>query len=671
MGRSTLTNSHKNLASACLFLSTACLALLARPAAAAGGDGLSEEDFLGEMPIVLSVTRLAQPVSKVPAEITVIDRHMIRALGVTEIAEIFRIVPGFQVGHLNNYTPAVTYHGLSDEYSRRMQVLIDGRSVYTPSFGGVEWTDLPLAIEDIERIEVIRGPNAATYGANSFLGVISIKTRHPSAERGTMGKFTRGDHDATHAMLRHGGTAGSLDYRITVKHKENDGLADRHDGYRTEMVNLDGDYRLANSDTFMFQVGLNQGPRQTGSNSATDPHHKKDIYSHFQLLRWRHVMAPTNELSIQFHHNYHRQTNEFITLDLTGRLPPAILALIGATRLPLDYNRQAERFDIELQHTRSLNGQIRLVWGASARLDKMTSTTYFGSTAPLSNHLYRVFANAEWTITPQTLINAGAMVENNDITGTNISPRLALNHHLSDTHTVRASVSRALRTPVLFEEKGDWAFTAGPVTDQKVLSSGGLQPEKITSVDIGLIGHMRDVGLSYSVRLYRDKLEDLISAFKTAVAFDLIDGQADDLRNRDYAYIRGVELQADYRPTRDSRIFFGYAHSRIASSDLDANYSLTVPRHSFSLLLAKEFANGVEASLAHYNVGEMTWLGSGDNVPQYDRTDLRLSRSIRIGDSRLEVAAGVQNLLNHKYIDLEEAIVFDKRVFFSFELRDL
>lgn len=666
---------HRNNRILCAHLFTAAvsLALAAKPSAGAANSTamLSEEDFLGEMPIVLSATRLAQPVSEVPAEITVIDRHMIRALGVTEIAEIFRIVPGFQVGHLNNYTPVVTYHGLSDEYSRRMQVLIDGRSVYTPSFGGVEWADLPLAIEDIERIEVIRGPNAATYGANSFLGVISIKTRHPSGSRETAGKLTRGDHATTHALLRHGGTSGQLDYRVTAKHEQDDGLEHRHDGNRTAMMTLHGDYRLANHDTVMFQLGLARGRRDTGSNSATDPHREKDVYSHFQLLRWRHAATPTNELSVQFYHNYHEQTDEFLTHDLTGSLPPAILALIGTTRLALDYNRAAERFDLEFHHTRNLNEQIRLVWGASARLDEMTSLTYFGTAAPLKNYLYRLFTNAEWAITRRTLVNAGAMAEKNDITGTDISPRLALNHHLSETHTVRASVSRALRTPVLFEERGNWAFSAGPITDQKLLSSGGLRPEQITSVDMGLIGHISDSGLSYSLRLYRDELKDLISPFSRAAAFDLIDGKADDLRNRDHATARGAEFQLDFRPSPDSRIYFGYAHSRISSSNLDVNYTRTVPKHTFSLLLAKKFPNAVEASLAHYNVGEMTWLGSGDNVPQHDRTDVRLSRSLRRGDSRLEIAAGIHNLLNHKHIDFEQGIMFDKRAFLSLELSGL
>jgi iron complex outermembrane receptor protein len=142
---------------------------------------LTEEQYFSDIPIVLTATRLAQPATEAPAAITVIDREMIKASGAREIADLLRLAPGFVVSHENGYTPIVMYHGLSDEYARRMQVLIDGRSVYAPSGGGVEWTNLPLTVDDIERIEVIRGPNAASYGSNSFLSIINIITLHSMA----------------------------------------------------------------------------------------------------------------------------------------------------------------------------------------------------------------------------------------------------------------------------------------------------------------------------------------------------------------------------------------------------------------------------------------------------------------------------------------------------------
>ena len=171
---------------------------------------LSEQEFLAELPVVLTASRLAQPQTEAPAAVTVIDRQMIAASGVRNLSEVFRLAPGFQVGFESGHRHVVGYHGLADEFSRRLQVLIDGRSVYLPSFGGVSWSDLPIALDDIERIEVIRGPNAVTYGANSFLAIINITTRHSAADRGGFVRATAGSNDIRDGVLRMAGGDGDV-----------------------------------------------------------------------------------------------------------------------------------------------------------------------------------------------------------------------------------------------------------------------------------------------------------------------------------------------------------------------------------------------------------------------------------------------------------------------------
>ena len=138
----------------------------------------SAEDFFEDTPLVLTASRMSKPLLESPASVSIIDRQMIENSGVREIADLFRLVPGFVVGYHSGHAPAVTYHGLGQEFARHLQVLVDGRSVFIPSFGGVPWSNLPLLIEDIERIEVIRGPNAVTYGANAFLA--DNQHHHPS-----------------------------------------------------------------------------------------------------------------------------------------------------------------------------------------------------------------------------------------------------------------------------------------------------------------------------------------------------------------------------------------------------------------------------------------------------------------------------------------------------------
>ncbi|MGM0680189.1 MAG: TonB-dependent receptor plug domain-containing protein, partial [Pseudomonadota bacterium] len=136
----------------------------------------AEEGLFEDMPVVLSATRLRQSVRDAPISMTVIDRQMIDASGFTEIPDLMRLVPGFVVDYDSGHLPVTGYHMLHDRYVRHQQVLIDGRSVYTPILGGVPWVDLPITLDDIERIEVVRGPNAASYGSNSFMGVINIIT---------------------------------------------------------------------------------------------------------------------------------------------------------------------------------------------------------------------------------------------------------------------------------------------------------------------------------------------------------------------------------------------------------------------------------------------------------------------------------------------------------------
>lgn len=152
-----------------------------------------EQSFFQDIPIVLSASRLSQPVSDAPNAMTVIDREMIEASGFRSLPDLFRLVPGMFVGSYNGYTPIVAYHGTFDQYSRRMQVLVDGRSVYLPPFSYVNWEDIPLHIADIERIEVIRGTAAASHGANSSQGVINIITRDASAVHGASVSVLKGN----------------------------------------------------------------------------------------------------------------------------------------------------------------------------------------------------------------------------------------------------------------------------------------------------------------------------------------------------------------------------------------------------------------------------------------------------------------------------------------------
>jgi iron complex outermembrane receptor protein len=622
---------------------------------------LSEQEFLAELPVVLTASRLAQPQAEAPAAVTVIDRQMIEASGARNLSEVFRLVPGFQVEFENGHRHVVGYHGLADEFSRRLQVLIDGRSVYLPSFGGVSWSDLPVSLDDIERIEVIRGPNAVTYGANSFLAVISITTRHSAADRGGFVRATTGSNDIRDGVLRMAGGDGGVSYRLTTGYQQDNGYGQRNDSRRITFMNGRMDVRPGAQDDVEFQFGYNEGPRGRGEAGSLDNYpHDQQITSRFQQIRWRHRLDSGDEVAVQFYYNHHESDEQILTLPI-----PAL----GGFQIPVNYDVKSERYDAEVQHTVGLGENLRLVWGAGARLDLVEWPGFLGSAEPLDNHYYRLFANLEWRATQRLVLNAGAMAENSEMTGSDLSPRLAVNYQLMPGHTLRAGVSSATRQPVLIEEKGNARFCLNATCtlfSQEFYSSGDLDPERILSNELGYIGRLAPT-LTLDLRLFRDHVTRLITGFDGVYA-DSLDNEAIDFRNRDKAMITGSELQLNWQPERNSRVILGYANVRIESNDLDAAYSKSAPRNSVSLLGLHALGDGLLASAAFYYQDEMRFVDEHP-IGALRRLDLRLAQRFRLADVQGEAAIVLQNVLGKQVSYNDEDSIADRIGFISLNFR--
>ena len=188
---------------------------------------LSEEDYIRDVPKVLTVSRLSQSSADAAAAVTVVDRETIRASGIVDLPEIFRLVHDFYVGANTGFVYstdyAVSYHGLNSAYVGSMQVMINGRSVYSPLCGGVKWSELPLAIADIERIEITRVPNAASYNANAFQGTINIITQITDGIPTNRVIATHGK-GGNEVFYTHSAKLNALDYRRIAGYKQDDGI---------------------------------------------------------------------------------------------------------------------------------------------------------------------------------------------------------------------------------------------------------------------------------------------------------------------------------------------------------------------------------------------------------------------------------------------------------------
>lgn len=613
---------------------------------------VQEDYYFKEVPTVLSVTRLKQPLSVTPASVTIIDRSTIRASGALNIPDLLRLVPGFQVAFISGKTATVTAHGRGDAFALDMQVTIDGRSIYDPVFGGVSWQDLQLDMDDIQRIEVIRGPNAASYGSNSFAGVINIITEHPAQQQGVRLNSRFGTGQNRYQSGRYAGSVGGLDFRISASRTEDDGFDNRTDSTETNTINFRGDYNADNENSLLIELGHSSGPQEEGfPGHHILPSRKVYHINHYQQLRWNRQLSPEKALSIQLYHNYQKKDDHF-DLDFPFSLGT----------LSTGFGFDSHRYDGEFQFTDRLNEHLRLVTGFGGRYESGQSVWTFGEKSPSRSQL-RAFFSAEWMPRPDTVLNLGAMYEDYQDQRGLLSPRIAVNYHLNASNTLRFVVSRAYRMPTLWESNSrSLVYLAADMTplDYDFLTLDDLEPEEISAYEVGYLGQFPDHRLTLDVRLFRERIKNIIPAIEneTILGPGFIPhpnaAGAQSYVNDGELTISGLELDLQYQPLRRSLIRFGYSltdaggkQRQSIQSDGSFEFSdlaASVPQQTFSLLGSYRFANGLEISSAYYYVDPMEWQFQGDPVPVHTRWDLRLGRRFHMPDGEIDLAFIAQNI---------------------------
>ncbi|WP_031434330.1 TonB-dependent receptor plug domain-containing protein [Methylomarinum vadi] len=591
----------------------------------------AEDFFLDDAPTALTATRLKQSLFTAPAAITVIDKAMIKASGAKEIVELFRLVPGMQVGYERKNLPSVTYHGMADEFSRDMQVLIDGHSIYSASFGGVHWDDYPLLIEDIERIEVIRGPNAATYGPNSFLGVINIITTHSLQDQGAKVSFRGGSNDYYRAAARYGGRWKDLSYRLAYMHQQEDGLEGVADDQLVDVLSTRFDYRLSEQSALQYNFGYSADKSQSGTiGSLTDPVRHQRSRRISQNLSWTYQPTLDEQLLIQLTH-FRRDSVEPIHSALRN----------------LNNDTMSERLDFELQHSTLLFDDLRVAWGVGSRLDRIRLPFWLSSYDDKTNVLYRIFANFEWKFLDDFILNLGALLEKNSYQDADISPRIALNYLWSDQHSFRFIASRASRMPTIGEQYIDIRRTVSAILPYQVKTTSHLLPEELYTLELGYHGQYFNKALTADLKFAHQRFRRL-----TQITGSHIDPQTLEpvmhYQTADVATALNYEMQLDYRPNRQILLHLGYSWINIDASPSFIDYGASAPHHSLNVLASYQFLQRWQASVSYYYQSKMTYLRSSE-IGQFQRLDLMLNKSFQLNENQsLNVAVIHQNVLGSK-----------------------
>lgn len=650
----------------------------------------SDDELFFDMPIVLSANRLEQSISDAAVSISVIDRESIVASGARNIPEILRLVPGMQVAYSGNEFGSepkyvVAYHGHSDEYSKQMQVLIDGRSIYEPFFGGINWKAIPVNINDIERIEVSRGPNMATYGSNSFQAAINIITRTAAEDQGVFIQTNLGNDDIADLTYRYGGNNGNLDYRATISSYNDAGLDsanafDYPDDTHSNNLDYRLDYQLDNKNTLSYQGGYGVNRQQADQNYEGFLPVARTVENtrFFQFIKWESVIDQKNTLLLQYYYNLSDKKDQ-------SQSKPIELGFDPFT-LDANFNITTERHNLELTHFIYPNENLKVVWGVSAQTDIVRAPLYLGGDKKLSNKQFRGFANIEWHLNRSNIINLGGLVEKNDFTDTELSPRFAYTLALSDSHKVRFGISQAIRSPFIYEAKGDLSFSQdltinGTDANLKVLNQqilGGipgrsnLDNEKIISREIAYFGTFLDAALLFNARLYHDHISDFIDSKREDVTSlnpeDNIPDNLDDLgnptasntvlvfQNPIQSTTNGLELELDYHFDTTLRLIASGAIINVNSNSM--SITLSAPQYSYSLLAIKQFNEKYSGSLAYYHVDAFKWTdarGVSDDfsTDSYHTLDMRASRSFKFNRTRGSLSVVLKNLLD-EYSDYQE-----------------
>lgn len=608
---------------------------------------MSIEELMNES--VTSVSKKETRIGESPAAIAVVTQDDIRRLGVTSLAEALRYVPGLDVARINANQWAVSARGFNFQYANKLLVLMDGRSVYTPMFGGVFWDTTDTVMEDIERIEVVRGPGATLWGANAVNGVINIITKSARDTQGLLVSTTTGTEDRLSATLRYGGQAGNdLFYRAYVKTYDRRGLVDvsgrdTHDDWRAfqtgfrmdwetpahDAVTLQGDYYAGRTQENLTEVILTQPFSQ--DELLVNKNHGLNL-----LGRWTRTLSPDSQLTVQsyYDHSFH-----------SG----------GKT------NQSRDTFDLDLQHRFNWRTRHDFVWGLGYRYstdDISQSPIVIWTPASRNVNLFTTFVQDQITLVPDRWsVILGSKFEKYDFTGLKTQPGVRLLWTPSESQTLWASASRAFKIPARYDTDARLNLSAfqpsefGPVIELALLGNPQVQTEEIRAFELGYrIQPTKE--LSFDFAAFYNVYHNLIDYTAGESVFEPLPAPGHVLLplnggNGQSGHTHGAEVSVQWRPSEQWRLSLDYSwlQARLRPSpDVEGDS----PQHQVHLRSYLSLSSRWELNTAVSYVGSLVNSVTFTPVPAYVRLDLGL---VWRPTKSVELGVWGQNLLDSQHLE--------------------
>lgn len=651
--------------------------LLSGSAAAYAAEAQPEPEHYLDLPLeslmdieVYSVSKKNENIRQAAAAVFVITREDIRRMGVTSIPEALRVVPGLNVAQMDSNKWAITARGSNNQFANKLLVMIDGRSVYTPIFSGVYWDVQDTLLEDVERIEVIRGPGGTMWGANAVNGVINIITRKTKDTQGIYASALMGNYERGTAEARYGGKAGNNGhYRVYAKSIYRDetknlfGGEDADDAWNRKQSGFRADWDEKDNDALTIQGDIYYGEKdsQLLFPSLSAPYQisrvNEDELSGGNLLgKWERTFSDTQQASLQVYYDYTRRDESLARQTIST-------------------------FDTEFKHIWQWNDRNELVLGAGYRhiTDEFNGSSFVSlRDASAAYDLWNTFIQNQYALMPERLfLTIGSKFEVNDFTGLEYQPSAKLSWHPHQDHTVWASVSRAVGLPSRLTDNvsvisspipAGILFPGSPSGFRIITGNGEVAAETLIAYELGYRATPSN-RISVDAALFYNDYDDLITDEVSAVVLNVgtvppsltLPVTFDNLATGK-AY--GAELAAQWKATHYWALMASYAIQKVSTdlialstSSVQRNNEVNSPRHQITLQSRLDLPYNMQFDTMLHYVDDINALQSFEfspsgsivsdiTSPDYWRFDARLGWK-PLDHVELDLAG--QNLLDDRH----------------------
>jgi iron complex outermembrane receptor protein len=567
---------------------------------------------------VTTVTATKSSVGQSPAAVFVITPEMIRRSGAVEVPELLRMVPGLQVAKVSSSQWAISARGFNGEFATSLLVLVDGRVVYNPLFSGVFWDTQDLIIQDIDRIEVIRGPGATIWGANAVNGVINIITKDSSQTQGAQVVAGGGSQNKTNSSIRYGGKIGDdTTYRVWVKEQDNAaGFNPQQGSANDAWTQLRGGFRLDAQGAEKIDLVTLQGDIYSGNEGfqgvvpSTAPPFTTfpDVLTHEGggdiLGRWTHVVNDNNTFFVQTYFDKMDRTEPYFDIKINT-------------------------WDLEFQQNIKHDGNHIFTWGADYRLisDNYPSVDGFTSLNPVAETYDQasVFFQEEMPLFRDDLkLYVGSKFMYYFFTGFEYQPSARILWAINDKQSLWAAVSRAVRTPVRIEENGEWVVPENqatpPVFTQQTGGGRTLDSEDLLAFEVGYRREVND-RLSFELATFYNKYDNLINNPVVEILPGVPPTAITLYQNDQSAQTTGIEINGTWKPTDWWKLqgWYSFLYMNVQGNG-GSSVPGNSPKNSAYLMSSWDLPYKMEFDLMPRFVQELPNI----NVPSYTTMDARL-----------------------------------------------